>query len=116
MQPRRFINYGITNFDNIGASLLSVFQIVASDTWYQQLCNFMDVDVPLLGGIYCIGMIIIGQFFLMNLFLAVIVFAFIKSQSKEVHQELRRLKTQHDQNQQRKASTRPTIKWIPSKA
>jgi hypothetical protein len=44
----------------------------------------MDVDVPILGGFYCLSMIIIGQFFLMNLFLAVIVYAFINSQQKEV--------------------------------
>jgi len=31
---RYYINYGITNFDNIGTSILSVFQIINSDTWY----------------------------------------------------------------------------------
>lgn len=80
MDKRIYVNYGITNFDNIWRSLLTVFQFITSDTWYPQLCNLMDVDIPIFGAIYSLLMIIIGQFFLLNLFLAVIVFAFIKSQ------------------------------------
>jgi len=79
MDLRPYVNYGITNLDNIGRSLLTVFQIVTSDTWYGQMCNFMDADIPILGFLYCFLLIIVGQFFLMNLFLAVIVFSFVKS-------------------------------------
>jgi Ion transport protein len=57
---RTYINYGITNFDNLGTSLLSVFQIINSDTWYQQLINMMDVDIPFFGAFYCIMMIVVG--------------------------------------------------------
>lgn len=35
MDDRWYVNFGITNFDNLGTSLLSVFQIVTSDTWFQ---------------------------------------------------------------------------------
>ena len=76
---RGYINFGITNFDHLGTSLLSVFQIINSDTWYQYLLNFMDVDIPAFGIIFVITMIIVGQFFLMNLILAVIIFSFIKT-------------------------------------
>lgn len=34
MDDRGYVNYGITNFDNLGRALLTVFQIVTSDTWY----------------------------------------------------------------------------------
>jgi hypothetical protein len=34
MYERAIVNYGITNYDNIGRALLAVFQIVMSDTWY----------------------------------------------------------------------------------
>ena len=40
----------------------------------------MDIDIPVFGGLYVILMMIMGQFFLMNLILAVIIFSFIKSQ------------------------------------
>ena len=48
----------------------------------------MDADIPAFGFLYCIIMMIIGQFFLMNLFLAVIVFSFIKSQKQDVENEI----------------------------
>jgi Ion transport protein len=88
MHSRDYANFGITNFDNIGTSLLTVFQIVTSDTWYQQICNLMDVDIPLIGAVYALSIIIVGMFFLMNLILAVIIYAFIKSQKIELEKEL----------------------------
>ena len=51
----------------------------------------MDVDTPLLGFIYTFMVIIIGQFFLLNLILAVIVQAFIKQHEKELEEQIRRL-------------------------
>ena len=39
--------------------------------------NLMDAETPALGAIYCVVMVIIGSFLLMNLILAVIVSAFI---------------------------------------
>jgi UDP-N-acetylmuramyl tripeptide synthase len=60
-----------------------------SDTWYQVMCNMMDVENPILGGIYCVLMILIGQFFLLNLILAVIIYSFIKSQKENLAAEIR---------------------------
>jgi hypothetical protein len=40
--------------------------------------NLMDADIPFLAAAYCMLMVIIGAFFLMNLILAVIIQAFIK--------------------------------------
>lgn len=48
------------------------------------MCNLMDIDIPVFGGVYVILMMIMGQFFLMNLILAVIIFSFIKSQQDEL--------------------------------
>ena len=44
----------------------------------------MDADYPWFGALYCLLMIIIGQFFLMSLILAVIIYSFINSQKKEL--------------------------------
>jgi voltage-dependent calcium channel L type alpha-1D len=85
---RGLVNFGITTFDHLGVALLTVFQIVTSDTWFQQLCNLLDVDMPALATVYVLMMIIVGQFFLMNLILAVIIFAFIKSQQEELRGEI----------------------------
>jgi hypothetical protein len=52
----------------------------------------MDVENPYLGGIYCIIMILIGQFFLLNLILAVIIFSFIKSEKENLAAEIKEFK------------------------
>ncbi len=51
----------------------------------------MDVDIPIFGAIFTIAMIIVGQFFLMNLILAVIIFSFIKAQKIDIEQEIKQL-------------------------
>jgi hypothetical protein len=79
MFDRRIVNLTITYYDNIGRALLAVFQILTSDTLYQQLCNLMGAEYPWFGALYCLLMIIIGQFFLMSLILAVIIYSFINS-------------------------------------
>ena len=57
----------------------------------------MDVENSLLGGIYCVIMILIGQFFLLNLILAVIIFSFIKSQKENLAAEIRAFQLEEDQ-------------------
>jgi hypothetical protein len=75
---KSYVNFGITNFDHLGGSLLTVFQMITSETWYFQIMNLMDVDIPFIGAFYVFVVIIVGQFFLLNLLLAVIIQASIK--------------------------------------
>eukprot|EP00347_Sterkiella_histriomuscorum_P011811 403371009 len=81
-------NYGITTFDNLGSSLLTVFQIVTTDGWTPIMLNLMDSEIPFLAALYCILLVIVASFFLMNLILAVIIQAFIKIQRAELEQEI----------------------------
>ena len=37
------------------------------------MLNLMDADIPILGAFYCILIIVVGSYFLMNLILAVII-------------------------------------------
>lgn len=86
------INYGITNFDNLGSSLLSVFQIVTTVNWVQLMLDLMDADIPVIGAFYCFLIIILCSFFLMNLILAVIIQTFTKIRKRELEQEFYQLK------------------------
>ncbi len=52
--------------------------MVATADWVPVKLNLMDVEVPFIGGLFCILLIVIYSFFLMNLILAVIIKAFIK--------------------------------------
>lgn len=65
--------------------------MITSETWYLQIVNLMDIDFPIIGALYCFSVIIIGQFFLLNLILAVIIQAFIKSQKRSIEEEIKRL-------------------------
>lgn len=65
--------------------------MITSETWYYQIQNLMDVQSPAIGFIYVFSVIIVGQFFLLNLILAVIVQAFIKSREQSVEDELKKL-------------------------
>lgn len=56
----------------------------------------MDVENPYLGGIYCVIMILIGQFFLLNLILAVIIFSFIKSEKEHFAAEIKAFKLEEE--------------------
>ncbi len=77
MSSKLYINYGVTTFDSLGTSLLTVFQMITSETWQVTLINLLDVDLPILGFLYVFFIIVVGQFFLLNLILAVIIEAFI---------------------------------------
>ena len=55
----------------------------------------MDSDLPIIGGIYSFLVIIVGQFFLLNLILAVIIQAFINIQKKELEKKVEEMKVQH---------------------
>ena len=75
---RGYINYGITNFDHLGGDFLTVFQMITIETWYLTLMNKMDIYIPIISAFYSFAIIIVSQFFLLNLILAVIIQAFIK--------------------------------------
>ena len=66
-------NFGVTNFDNVGNSLLTVLVIIFNDDWTKIILNIMDADISYLAGFYGMLIIVIGSFFLMNLILAVII-------------------------------------------
>lgn len=55
------------------------------------MLDLMDADIPVFGAVFCVIMQIIGNFFLMNLILAVVIFAFIKTQKEEISSEIRGL-------------------------
>lgn len=62
----------------------------------------MDVDIPFLGGAYCVILMVLGQFFLMNLILAVIIFAFIKSQKEALQNDVKAYQQEEEVKEQQK--------------
>jgi hypothetical protein len=63
------------NFDNFGVALLSIFRLLTLEGWSGVMYNYMDAD-GIFAAFYFPIIIIIGSFFLLNLFLAVIMESF----------------------------------------
>lgn len=74
--------YGITNFDNFGLAMLTVFQCITNEGWTQVMYWMNDSVGNSWPWIYFISMIILGSFFVMNLVLGVLSGEFSKEREK----------------------------------
>ncbi|OAD53497.1 Voltage-dependent calcium channel type D subunit alpha-1 [Eufriesea mexicana] len=75
-------NWGITNFDNFGLAMLTVFQCVTLEGWTEVLYAIEDAMGSSWQWIYFISMVILGAFFVMNLILGVLSGEFSKEREK----------------------------------
>jgi len=75
-------NYGVTNFDNLGYSFLTIFQFVTLEGWSEVQ---RDIQITYTRHIWTLFMVIVlsGAFFLLNLTLAVINSKFTESQNRQ---------------------------------
>jgi len=82
---------GLMVFDNLFQSQLTIFQIITLENWTIVLNNvrfplnrkLTEGDYPLIPVIFCLSLVLLGGFFLMNLILAVIMRAFTDIDKKE---------------------------------
>ncbi|XP_073994416.1 ca[2+]-channel protein alpha[[1]] subunit D isoform X2 [Rhodnius prolixus] len=75
-------NFGITNFDNFGLAMLTVFQCITLEGWTDVLYNIEDSLGNTWQWMYFISMVILGAFFVMNLILGVLSGEFSKEREK----------------------------------
>lgn len=75
-------NDGITNFDNFGLAMLTVFQCVTNEGWTDVMYNINDAVGNSWPWIYFISLIILGSFFVLNLVLGVLSGEFSKEREK----------------------------------
>lgn len=66
------IDYGITVFDNLGISFVTVFQMITLEGWAKIMYNLMDSNISWMAILFSILLIIFGSFFLLNVILAVL--------------------------------------------
>ncbi|XP_065581500.1 muscle calcium channel subunit alpha-1-like isoform X9 [Artemia franciscana] len=76
-------NFGITNFDNFGLAMLTVFQCITLEGWTDMMYHIQDAMGSSWQWIYFISMVIIGAFFVMNLILGVLSGEFSKEREKQ---------------------------------
>ncbi|XP_011305273.1 muscle calcium channel subunit alpha-1 isoform X2 [Fopius arisanus] len=75
-------NNGITNFDNFGLAMLTVFQCITLEGWTDVLYDIEDAMGSTWQWIYFVSMVILGAFFVMNLILGVLSGEFSKEREK----------------------------------
>ncbi|XP_044589495.1 muscle calcium channel subunit alpha-1 isoform X8 [Cotesia glomerata] len=75
-------NDGITNFDNFGLAMLTVFQCITLEGWTDVLYDIEDAMGSTWQWLYFISMVILGAFFVMNLILGVLSGEFSKEREK----------------------------------
>ncbi|XP_066923067.1 muscle calcium channel subunit alpha-1-like isoform X2 [Clytia hemisphaerica] len=78
------LNHGITNFDNIFLSIITVFQCLTMEGWSQVMYyTFYNADeYGYIYAFYYITLIVIGSFFMLNLVLGVLSGEFAKEREK----------------------------------
>ncbi|EDV29728.1 uncharacterized protein TRIADDRAFT_18642, partial [Trichoplax adhaerens] len=75
-------NAGITSFDNIGLSMLTVFQCITMEGWTNIMYSINDAVGSEWPWIYFVTLIILGSFFVLNLVLGVLSGEFSKEREK----------------------------------
>ncbi|KAL9888468.1 muscle calcium channel subunit alpha-1 isoform X1 [Glossina fuscipes] len=75
-------HWGITNFNNFGLSMLTVFQCITLEGWTDVLYDIQDAMGSSWQWIYFVSMVILGAFFVMNLILGVLSGEFSKERNK----------------------------------
>lgn len=60
------------HFDNIIVAIVTIFQMITLEGWTGLMYDLQDVGPAWIAVIFCILIVIIGSFFLLNVILAVI--------------------------------------------
>ena len=84
------LNYGLTNFDDIGSAFLTIFQCITMEGWTYIMNIYEDAYLAWFVDVYFIGCVVICSFFLLNLTIAVMLMKYEeldKDQSDSKHKE-----------------------------
>ena len=77
-------NYGLTTFNNIGLSILTVFQILTGEGWNNIMFLLIDGYNYYAPIIYFVLCIVINYYFMINLIVAVLIYNFRKARKNDV--------------------------------
>ena len=92
-----------SNFDNFHTSFVSTFQILSVENWQSILYLAMSSDVGYASCIFIISWIILGNYIILNLFLAILLESFSNSEVEEmVRLEKEKMFKGHSERMKRK--------------
>lgn len=67
------LNYGLTNFDNVGNAFITIFQCIIGDGWSEVMHIYEDAYSIFVVDFYFVCCVFICSFFLLNLTIAVML-------------------------------------------
>lgn len=70
------IAYDISNFNNLPWSLATIFVMITLEGWSGLMYNLSDASMAWMAVAFCILLVVVGSFFLLNVILAVIMESF----------------------------------------
>ena len=70
------VNFGIIHFDDIVYAMITIIQLITLEGWSGMMYNLQDASQPWMAILFCILLVIVGSWFLLNVILAVIMQAF----------------------------------------
>ena len=72
-----------TNYDSFNSAFLTCFQLLTMEGWHQLLYDALRTDVPrILSTVFYVGWVFLGNFMLLNLFLAVLLDSFTEEEEE----------------------------------
>ena len=89
----------------MGIGILSIFRVVTLEGWSFFMYNFMD-SMGVLSSLYFPLIVLLGSFFLLNLFLAVIMETF--SEMTEIQKQIEKAKNEAKMRKMRKIMGKKT--------
>lgn len=81
------LNFGYTNFDNIGYAMVTLFQAVTMEGWTDIMYLCMDVFSPTAAVVLFLGLFAVGSMLVLNLVLGVIADTLGDEQEEQQHEE-----------------------------
>ena len=66
------LNWGLTNFDNFGMSLISIFQVITAEGWSYIMYFLMDSAGKSTAALFFVSLMVLGSIFTLQLLLAVL--------------------------------------------
>ena len=76
------LNWGVTNFDNLGSAFVTIFQCITMEGWVVVMYIFQDVAAPAFVVLYFMSCVVICSFFLLNLTIAVMLMQYDELEQK----------------------------------
>lgn len=77
------ISYDIANFNHLLLAMNTIFVMITLEGWSILMYNLSDASQSWMAIAFCILLVVVGSFFLLNVILAVIMDAFTKNNNED---------------------------------